>query len=412
MKVNASKTKVMAFCVQGSVGMASEVYDTYCRSIKAHKGMMQHTDTSLEEHAQRTTLVLPEAPTHALGCPFHDCPYVARGGQHRPHTTKQQLSKAALLEHLQSRHGSSCETRAAAGPLPPAPSCAWRPKLTRLNPPWMFRDSYVRIAGDQIDFVDSFRHLGTIHRADGKQTDDQWEKVAKARAKYFSISRLWGHSGHSTKVKGALFASVITPVLLAGIAASPALASDEDALHTFYHTSLKRIAGLHDHDILDDEGNVIGRHRFSYEDAVRATGVPTLTALRRRERINLLGVVARAPLDSPYKSQAFIQLLHPEHSDARCLWTARALADLRATDEHSLGLTLADATHKAKWVRKTATMVNNSRLCADSRHAFAPSRRPVEGTEDYGFLLYERADEESDTESGVSWLDHIEAMLA
>ncbi len=65
-----------------------------------------------------------------------------------------------------------------------------------------------------------------------------------ARGKYFALAKLWDHGAYSTKVKSAIFVATIVPVLLSGMASSPALASSDDDLAEFYH-QLRSIAKLH-----------------------------------------------------------------------------------------------------------------------------------------------------------------------
>jgi hypothetical protein len=259
-----------------------------------------------------------------------------------------------------------------------------------LNPVFMPWLSHITVSGERIEFVASFRHLGTIHSASGSTDEDQAEKVAKARGKYFSLAALWDHKQYSPRLKAAIFLAVIVPILLAGIATSPDPANRDDALSRFYYRCLKIMSGKQDQFSYDEDGEFIEVIRYSKEDVLRTCGAPTFEALRERERLNLLGIVHRSPLDSPLKSIEFGDLVCPDHPDSHRLWYGRALAAVKKLQINGAQIHISEALNKTRWTLATAALVEQSKLDPRARHALSPQRALVDQMDDNDLPEFDR----------------------
>jgi ribonuclease HI len=401
MSINGDKTKIMAFHVLPGSGHAdAQAYEAALRGQGKHKQRLpNYTRTAIDQAGDGgSTLLLPAGCSHVLGCPFQGCPYATKGLTAAEGGKRLGSSVSAMKKHLMSRHSMDCTTHAIIEgelPLPPR-ATAW-PNRPRINPPWLMSPSFIWAGEEMVEFVTEFRHLGTIHDSTGKTARDREERVRKARGKYFSLARLWKHGGYPCNVKAAIFSAVIVPVLLAGIATSPDRAEAEDDIDRFYYFHLRSIAKMHPQPaLIADDGSVIEWRRFSRDEVLTATGVPTLAALRRRERLNLLGLLLRAPVDSPWKTQPFCALMRSQHQDARTLWYARALSDIRHVAPTPLDV--CEAHRKAFWNLATAKMVASSCACPTAKHALAPNKGAMDPMDDNDEVDWSSDSESEDAE--------------
>jgi hypothetical protein len=142
---------------------------------------------------------------------------------------------------------------------------------------WQDPPPALTLAGDSLEFVNSFVYLGSCIAAGGYIGDEIGLRIAKARLAFANLRHLWRRRDVKLALKGRVYKATVRAVLLYGCEAWPAREADLNRLAVFENRCLRSITRVWWHQHVS---NADVRSRIFVADSTSLKQVISLRQLR------------------------------------------------------------------------------------------------------------------------------------
>ena len=169
------------------------------------------------------------------------------------------------------------------------------------------RTQVIQLQEGQIQHVNEFRYLGSIHQDSVQQDTELSTRIRQAGVAFHDLQRkVFSDRGVSLTSKMRIYKAIVVPILIYGAAESWApTRAQQHQLDVFNNTCLRRI--LHER---------LGPEVISNADLYARTHQPAISALLRTHRLRWLGHMGRMPDTSSVKRLLFATVPAPEGQQA------------------------------------------------------------------------------------------------
>ena len=190
--------------------------------------------------------------------------------------------------------------------------------------------------GTTIEETGSLLYLGGLLTENGRLDSELSRRLGLASGDFQRLQRFWSHGSISRPDKLVCFQSFVVSTLTYGLSTMSLAKAQRRRVDGFFARCLRRIIGI-PHSFYS---------RVSNQTVYRRAGTLPLTEQLAKQQLNLLGIVARSPADSPLRRNTFIgDTLQPTISHyirkvgrPRTNWTESVLKDGAARFQSSQAL--------------------------------------------------------------------------
>ena len=251
---------------------------------------------------------------------------------------------ASTKQHLQNKTDKLVEEAAKTG----LKINTHKSKVMRFN---ARNHDGIEVNGNKIDDVDSFTYLGAKMTKEGGGKEDIDNRLAKARAAFNRLKRIWQTTSISQKTKLKLYKTLVRPVLLYGSETWKMNVNDNRRINVFESRCLRRILRIRWED------------RITNDTVIERAGVDKLSTEIKRRRWKFIGHVLRKSQD---KDCAIALSWQPEGKRKvgrpKTTWRRTVVKEREDAGWKSWSEARVTATDRTKWRSKIEA------LCA-SGHA-------------------------------------------
>ena len=139
----------------------------------------------------------------------------------------------------------------------------------------------VQLNEENLKICETFTYLGSTVKIDGGTDTDINKRLAKARAVFSNLNRVWKSSQYTTRTKLKLYNSCVLPTLLYGSECWRMTENDQQKLSTFHTKSLRRIM------------KIFWPNKISNDELLRRCQAEDMSTIIKKRRWRWIGHVLR-----------------------------------------------------------------------------------------------------------------------